>query len=103
MHKISSLDQTDYQYMADQLNKAGEMAKKAGLTMGYHNHFWEFKEFGNGTKGLDILLAFTDPDLVTFELDMFWINKADRKSTRLNSSHVKSSYAVFCLKKKTKK
>src|SRR5690606_41563222 len=25
----------------------------------------------------------------------------DRKSTRLNSSHVKSSYAVFCLKKKT--
>src|SRR5436309_9496356 len=28
---------------------------------------------------------------------------ADRKSTRLNSSHVKISYAVFCLKKKHKK
>src|SRR5690606_41672420 len=28
---------------------------------------------------------------------------ADRKSTRLNSSHVKTSYAVFCLKKQTKK
>src|SRR5690606_41757889 len=28
---------------------------------------------------------------------------ADRKSTRLNSSHVKISYAVFCLKKKNKK
>src|SRR5690606_39585320 len=27
----------------------------------------------------------------------------DRKSTRLNSSHVKISYAVFCLKKKTNK
>src|SRR5690349_23562140 len=27
----------------------------------------------------------------------------DRKSTRLNSSHVESSYAVFCLKKKTAK
>src|SRR5690606_39577341 len=26
--------------------------------------------------------------------------KSDRKSTRLNSSHVKISYAVFCLKKK---
>src|SRR5690606_41394580 len=26
----------------------------------------------------------------------------DRKSTRLNSSHVKTSYAVFCLKKKKK-
>src|SRR5690606_40958819 len=29
--------------------------------------------------------------------------KKDRKSTRLNSSHVKISYAVFCLKKKKKK
>src|SRR5690349_22106036 len=28
---------------------------------------------------------------------------ADRKSTRLNSSHVEISYAVFCLKKKTSK
>src|SRR3989442_10077169 len=27
----------------------------------------------------------------------------DRKSTRLNSSHVRISYAVFCLKKKNKK
>src|SRR5690606_39805837 len=26
----------------------------------------------------------------------------DRKSTRLNSSHVKNSYAVYCLKKKNK-
>src|SRR5207249_10988529 len=29
--------------------------------------------------------------------------KIDRKSTRLNSSHVSISYAVFCLKKKKKK
>src|SRR5690606_41095487 len=28
------------------------------------------------------------------------LDKSDRKSTRLNSSHVKISYAVFCLKKK---
>src|SRR5690606_41385124 len=30
------------------------------------------------------------------------LRQADRKSTRLNSSHVKTSYAVFCLKKKIK-
>src|SRR5690606_39449921 len=29
-------------------------------------------------------------------------SQVDRKSTRLNSSHVKISYAVFCLKKKKK-
>src|SRR5690606_41235119 len=31
------------------------------------------------------------------------LRSKDRKSTRLNSSHVKISYAVFCLKKKKKK
>src|SRR3712207_7221289 len=31
----------------------------------------------------------------------FWLVDADRKSTRLNSSHANMSYAVFCLKKKT--
>src|SRR5690625_5884654 len=31
-----------------------------------------------------------------------WAADGDRKSTRLNSSHVASSYAVFCLKKKKK-
>src|SRR5438874_8186067 len=30
------------------------------------------------------------------------IQSEDRKSTRLNSSHVEISYAVFCLKKKNK-
>src|SRR5699024_11873070 len=29
-----------------------------------------------------------------------FVRQADRKSTRLNSSHVSTSYAVFCLKKK---
>src|SRR5690349_23982499 len=32
-----------------------------------------------------------------------WASGSDRKSTRLNSSHVEISYAVFCLKKKKKK
>src|SRR5690606_34406292 len=34
--------------------------------------------------------------------DPCWRLPLDRKSTRLNSSHVKISYAVFCLKKKNK-
>src|SRR5699024_11803432 len=32
---------------------------------------------------------------------IYWFRLLDRKSTRLNSSHVSISYAVFCLKKKT--
>src|SRR5690625_5320890 len=34
-------------------------------------------------------------------IDWAWALDRDRKSTRLNSSHVAISYAVFCLKKKT--
>src|SRR5690554_1507974 len=46
----------------------------------------------------------------TERADIQWVEQAeqlgtgqDRKSTRLNSSHVRISYAVFCLKKKKKK
>src|SRR5690606_41293343 len=39
-------------------------------------------------------------DLAAFLARTKWIVDLDRKSTRLNSSHVKISYAVFCLKKK---
>src|SRR5205814_5170591 len=60
---------------------------------------------------------FTDPDIragrvlanlmaaamTTMELAEEQRHRRDRKSTRLNSSHLGISYAVFCLKKKKKK
>src|SRR5260221_6126715 len=46
---------------------------------------------------LQVLLL---PDKVRFYADKMPDGKADRKSTRLNSSHTVISYAVFCLKKK---
>src|SRR5207249_10443743 len=36
-------------------------------------------------------------DRTVIDIEVIWV---DRKSTRLNSSHVSISYAVFCLKKK---
>src|SRR5690554_781583 len=43
-----------------------------------------------------------DPvSLIAFEKVLVTVPALDRKSTRLNSSHVRISYAVFCLKKKT--
>src|SRR5699024_12102097 len=41
--------------------------------------------------------------LLTLLVYMCHLMLQDRKSTRLNSSHVSISYAVFCLKKKRKK
>src|SRR5690625_6787652 len=64
---------------------------------------------GGERQALSLLMAtFTEPDILlldehTAALDPSraeLISKLDRKSTRLNSSHVAISYAVFCLKKK---
>src|SRR5207302_8552550 len=40
------------------------------------------------------------PGALSAQIRPPWASRIDRKSTRLNSSHVKISYAVFCLKKK---
>lgn len=73
---IDKLTSSDYQFIAQQLNKAGEICKKAGLQLAYHNHFWEFKTQPDGKKGYDIMLDETDKKLVNFEMDLFWIKKA---------------------------
>src|SRR5699024_11612769 len=55
---------------------------------------------GEGAQGLvDRRGLREDVDAVLVVLDHAL--KSDRKSTRLNSSHVSISYAVFCLNKKT--
>src|SRR5690606_39650658 len=57
-------------------------------------------------RGKDALLRLdfdeNGPFLDKFVVEKPARGKEDRKSTRLNSSHVKISYAVFCLKKKRK-
>src|SRR5690606_41550637 len=49
---------------------------------------------------LDLGLQIADAVAFPERLDHRHPDAGDRKSTRLNSSHVKISYAVFCLKKK---
>ena len=57
------------------LNKLGEAAKAAGLKLAYHNHDFEFVKEGNGTV-MELLLKNTDPALVDFEMDIYWVTKA---------------------------
>src|SRR5690606_29363016 len=61
-----------YKMIADKLNMAGEMCKTAGLKLGYHNHDFEFADLGDGETALKIFMENTDPDLVQFELDIYW-------------------------------
>src|SRR5699024_6255010 len=50
-------------------------------------------------QGTAILLSSHQMNLVEEMCDRLFLIHRDRKSTRLNSSHVSISYAVFCLKK----
>ena len=56
------------------LNKAGEAAKKAGITMCYHNHTHEFEKV-DGKIPYDQLLQI-NPDILKMELDLGWATAA---------------------------
>jgi sugar phosphate isomerase/epimerase len=71
--KRKNIDQ--YKVLAERLNKAGEIVKKANLQLAYHNHDFEFADF-NGEHGYDILLNKTDSDLVKMEMDLYWVVRA---------------------------
>jgi sugar phosphate isomerase/epimerase len=63
----------NWKSIAALLNKFGAQAKTAGLRVGYHNHDFELRPVGGG-RPLDLLLNETDPSLVDFEMDLYWVN-----------------------------
>jgi sugar phosphate isomerase/epimerase len=64
-----------FQRIAERFNRAGQLAAKAGIRFGYHNHDFEFTPLA-GTLPYDVLLEATDPKHVCFEMDLYWITKA---------------------------
>ena len=60
--------------LAQRFNAAGKRAKGAGLRYGYHNHNIEFKAV-EGAVPLEVLLSETDPALVDFEMDAYWVTQ----------------------------
>ncbi|MDX1494352.1 MAG: TIM barrel protein, partial [Longimicrobiales bacterium] len=58
--------------VADDLSRAGERARQAGLRVGYHNHDWELRRRADGSLPIDVLLDRADPDLVDWQMDIFW-------------------------------
>jgi sugar phosphate isomerase/epimerase len=53
-------------------NRAGEAAAKQGMKFFYHVHGYEFLPFGQGTL-FDLLMSETQPKLVSYEMDIFWV------------------------------
>lgn len=68
-----SIDQ--YKALAERMNKAGEICKKANLQLAYHNHDFEFLEI-DGQRGYDVFMNETDKGLLKLELDLYWVVRA---------------------------
>jgi sugar phosphate isomerase/epimerase len=91
-----------YKKVADQFNEWGAEANRRGMRFGFHNHNYEFKPFGD-TNGYDTLLSRTDPKLVMFEMDCYWIAQSgqnpvkfmDEHADRIHLLHLKDRKAGF--------
>ncbi|ODT89631.1 sugar phosphate isomerase/epimerase [Phenylobacterium sp. SCN 70-31] len=81
----------DWQMNAAFLNEKGAVLKKAGIRIGYHNHNFEFRPLsgnsGGETTGMEVLLKETDPDVVTFEIDVGWVAAAGLDPIALMQKH----------------
>lgn len=67
-----------FQAYAEKLNQLAEPFRGSGIRLQYHNHSQEFRNFPelDGKTGLQILIENTDPELMAFELDVFWASAA---------------------------
>src|SRR4030095_8386633 len=58
---------------AEDFNNAGKILNENGLTFCYHTHGYEFQPYEDGTL-LDYIIKNTNPEDVSFEMDIFWIH-----------------------------
>jgi sugar phosphate isomerase/epimerase len=87
---------------ARQFNEWAKRVNDVGMRFAFHNHDYEFRKF-DGTTGYDILLQETDPNLVFYEMDCYWITQAgydplemlNRLGRRVRMLHIKDRKPGF--------
>src|SRR5690554_7294867 len=88
---IGQIVDTNSAYISRELNKIGVHVYQITSVQDDRDHILEAFEAARKHVSLVVVTGGLGPT-----------KDEDRKSTRLNSSHVRISYAVFCLKKKKK-
>jgi sugar phosphate isomerase/epimerase len=59
-------------------NTVGEKCNAKGIRFGYHNHSNEFKVELDGKPVYDWMLELTNPEMVMFQLDLYWITEGGK-------------------------
>ena len=67
-------DQRDWKKVIATLTTFAKRATGEGYRVAYHHHDFEFEK-SNGARPFDILVGETDPALINFELDVYWLKK----------------------------
>jgi sugar phosphate isomerase/epimerase len=65
---------SDLKVWCDYYNAVGQEVSKAGMKFGFHNHAREFEKI-EGEIMFDYMVNNTDPKLVMYELDVYWVMK----------------------------
>lgn len=76
----------DYKQLADLFNQKAEIAKRSGLQFAYHNHDFEFKMM-DGELPYNLLLSRSDKNLVNFEMDLYWMHRAEQDPVTYFEKH----------------
>ena len=76
-HKGPQKSLDNYKAFADEFNVSGKIAKKHGIKFAYHNHDYSFIPM-DGQMPQDVMMQGTDPSLVDFEMDIYWVNYANQ-------------------------
>lgn len=64
-----------YKILSEEFNEMGKRMRDYGIRLIYHNHGFEHT-VRDGRVPMEILLEMTDPELVSFEMDIFWMQAA---------------------------
>lgn len=65
-----------YKKMIGDWNEVGRIMKDVGIQFGYHNHNFEFLNMDGIVPYYDLFLPEMDADLITMEIDLYWVTKA---------------------------
>jgi sugar phosphate isomerase/epimerase len=86
----------DCKLTADILNQIGEVCKKRGLILCWHNHDKEFIPMEDGLP-FDYLMNHTDKDLVKCEMDIYWVQKGGADPVKILNKY-KARYRILHVK-----
>ena len=83
---VSGAD-SNYEEAAERFNRVGSRCTDAGITLCYHSHSWEFKDY-KGSTGMERLIARTNPADVKLCVDTFWVQHGGRYHIEFIRSHL---------------